>query len=205
MKDASASEPRVVEVGWAGAALEGGDSGDQFALARFDGGALVAVVDGLGHGPEAAEAARLAVQVLERSPSDPLDALFERCHHALHQTRGAAMTVAALDAGRGAVTWAGVGNVDAVLVRAGAPSREGIGLRGGIVGYHLPSLHAAVLPIARGDTLVLATDGIRGGFAEGVFARDPPQHIADSVFTTYQRGTDDALVVVARYVGGAGR
>jgi hypothetical protein len=56
--------------------------------------------------------------------------------------------------------------------------------------------------IAKGDTLVLATDGIRHGFRAEVDAREP-QAIADAMLAKYSKGSDDACVVIARYIGGS--
>jgi serine/threonine protein phosphatase PrpC len=76
--------------------------------------------------------------------------------------------------------------------------------RGGIVGSELPRPNLQVLPVAPGDTLIFATDGIRDGFAEGLPSDATPQQQADHILGGYGKGTDDALVLVARYRGGAG-
>src|SRR5438874_9809995 len=73
-----------------------------------------------------------------------------------------------------------------------------------IFGSELPRLHPVVLPIAPGDTLIFATDGIREGFAEGLPPEAAPQQLADQILARHGKGTDDALVLVARYLGGAG-
>jgi len=75
-------------------------------------------------------------------------------------------------------------------------------LRGGVVGVHLPALAAAIVPIMRGDTLILATDGVRSDFLHEILPyRDPPQAVADRILARFGRITDDALVLVARYLG----
>jgi phosphoserine phosphatase RsbX len=74
-------------------------------------------------------------------------------------------------------------------------------LRGGIVGYQLPPLRTRALSISQGDTLIMATDGIRSGFTAGVNLRDSPQTIAESILALHTKGSDDSLVVVARYLG----
>ncbi len=79
-------------------------SGDLHVVAPFPGGVLVAVVDGLGHGPDAAEAARIAVAVLQDAAGQPATSLVERCHAALRRTRGVVLSVASLDAGSGIMT-----------------------------------------------------------------------------------------------------
>jgi len=62
-------------------------------------------------------------------------------------------------------------------------------------------VQAAVIPVNAGDTLVLATDGIASGFLSDVSSRDEPQRLADHILDRYGKGTDDALVLVARYLG----
>jgi hypothetical protein len=57
-------------------------------------GGLVAVVDGLGHGAEAANAAKVAVRALERGGDRPLAQLFRDCHQSLIGTRGAVISAA---------------------------------------------------------------------------------------------------------------
>ena len=205
MTSAERHERLAVDWASAGAALEGEiESGDLHVVAGFDGGVLVGVIDGLGHGPEAAEAAREAARILEELAGEPLSTLVEQCHQALRNTRGAVMTLASFDERASTMTWMGVGNVEAILLRSGrpdAPAREGVALRGGVVGYHLPTLRESSLPVSPGDTLVLATDGIRSGFIAGLAGQGTPQEIADAILAGYARGSDDALVVVARYVG----
>ncbi len=103
------------------------------------------------------------------------------------------------------MTWLGVGNVEGVLLSAGGEAglaRESVLLRGGVVGYRLPPLRPAVLTIRPGDTLILATDGIRGGFVSQLTSGEPPQQMADGILARHGKGTDDALVLVARYLGG---
>jgi phosphoserine phosphatase RsbX len=179
-------------------------SGDGYLVEPLPDGALIAVVDGLGHGAAAGAAAAIAVATLRRHAHEPVVSLLEHCHESLVRARGAAMTVARVDGRDGTMTWLGVGNVEGVLVRAdagGGPVRESLLLRRGVVGASLPPLHAFVIPLRRGDMLILATDGLRSGFAEGVGPDDRPQRVADRILARHGSGTDDALVLVARYAG----
>lgn len=180
------------------------ESGDLHLVAPVKDGVLLAVVDGLGHGEDAATAAKLAVKTLERFAAEPPLSLLQRCHAALKGTRGVVMSLAHVDAARSAMTWLGVGNVEGVLHHANwaqRSARASLVTRGGIVGSELPAVQAGVLPVGAGDTLVFATDGIRSGFTDDVSARDDPQHLADQILARYGKGTDDALVLVARYLG----
>jgi len=177
-------------------------SGDLHLVQAFEGGVLIAVVDGVGHGESATAAAQAAVAILRARPQESVIWLMKRCHEALTQTRGVVMTLVSLNAIDHTIAWLGVGNVEGRLLRtepdASHPSECTL-LRGGLVGLHLPALHASVLPVAPGDLLVLATDGIRAGFDRSVDIRKTPESIADTVLQQHFKGTDDGLVLVARY------
>jgi phosphoserine phosphatase RsbX len=165
---------------------------------------VVAVIDGLGHGPEAAHAARRAADVVESYPDERPEVVLRQCHEALRSTRGAAMTIASIDAGADEMTWLGVGNVQAAVLHRRQPDagREWVPLRGGVVGYLLPSLRPRTVRLQRDDVLVLATDGVRPVFGDWPGPGEAPQEMADRILADQSRGTDDALVVVARYRGG---
>ena len=193
----------IIEWGWAGSALEA-QSGDLHVVVPFSGGALVALIDGLGHGPEAADAAIAAASLLEAYASDPVLTLIQRCHAGLRKTRGAVMSIASFNSRDSSMSWTGVGNVDGILVRLSArPEQrdEAIAVRGGVVGYQLPPLQAKTLPVSPGDTLIMATDGIRSGFAARLAIEHDPQEIAESILARFGKGSDDAHVVVTRYLG----
>jgi phosphoserine phosphatase RsbX len=179
-------------------------SGDRHLVKPFPDGVLVAVVDGLGHGPEAAAAAALAVRTLESYAEQPVISLVERCHKTLRGTRGAVMSLASYSARESTMAWVGVGNVEGVLLRRPGTlrvGRESLLLRGGLVGTQVPTLTAAVIPVKWGDILILASDGIRREFAGDVIVTDPPQKIADRILAEHGKTTDDALVLVSRYLG----
>ena len=200
------SERPIIEWASAGAPLEGPESGDLHVVAPFPNGVLVAVIDGLGHGPGAAEAARVAASILRAEAALPVRDLIERCHEGLRPTRGAVMSLASLDARSSTVEWCGVGNVEGVLLRATATSAkasEAIGTRGGVVGFRLPPLHVSTVPISPRDVLVMVTDGIRGGFTDSLDLEREPQALVDTVFARYAKGSDDSLVLAARYLGRA--
>lgn len=183
------------------------ESGDLYLVEPFEGGVLVAVVDGLGHGNDAAKAARVAVEILRTHASEQVDELVRRCHEALRSTRGVAMSLASFSLADRTMSWLGVGNVEGVLLRAGPgghPPRERLLLRGGVVGYQLPRPRPSVLRVHPADTLVLVTDGVGARFADSLHGSGHPQQIADGILSEHAKGTDDALVLVARYEGSAG-
>jgi negative regulator of sigma-B (phosphoserine phosphatase) len=181
-------------------------SGDLEVVASFAGGVLLAVIDGLGHGREAAAAARLAADVLEaHAGAAPVD-LVSLCHDALRGTRGAALLIVSLSAGARSATWVGIGNVEGWRCRwdaAGKLQREALISFPGVVGYQLPRLRGRSADIARGDKLVLATDGVRPEFIGEIAEQGEPAHIATTILERYGRSNDDALVLAAQYRGDA--
>ena len=177
-------------------------SGDAFLVRETASGPLVAVVDGLGHGADAADAAERALTCLRdiTAPS-PIGSLTS-CHQALRGSRGAAVTLAALDLELGRVTWAGVGNVEAAVLRPGqagrAPTRWSVPMRGGVVGDRLPVLRESAAPLQPDDVLVLATDGLVPAFLDAADPSVPVAELARRLHRDFARGDDDALVLVAR-------
>jgi negative regulator of sigma-B (phosphoserine phosphatase) len=179
-------------------------SGDLHLVKPCDHGVLVAVIDGIGHGSEAAAAARAAAEILGHYIRETIISLIKRCHGALAQTRGVVLTIAKLNPVENTMTWLGVGNVEGRLLRADTGAshpRESVLLRGGLVGCQLPELAASVIPVAAGDLLILATDGIHAAFEDGIDFTGTPRQIADSILGRHFKGNDDALVLVARYLG----
>ena len=195
---------QVIEWGVASLTMPGEtQSGDRHLVQPYTNGVLVAVVDGLGHGEQAAAAADLAVTILSKHAHESVITLCKRCHDGLRNTRGVVMSLASFNELDGTLTWIGIGNVEGlVLSGEGSPrSRdEYLFLRGGVVGSQLPSLSASFMPVMQGDTLIFVTDGIRSGFAKGLSTSDPPQLTADRILADYGKGSDDALVLVARYL-----
>lgn len=180
------------------------ESGDHSLIKEFDGGALVAAVDGCGHGHDAAAAAKCAISVLAAQPDASVISLLNRCHERLKGSRGVVMSLASFDAREHTLTWIGVGNVEGVLVRHSPrpeDEREMLLLRAGVVGYSLPPLRATVVPVECGDTLIFATDGIDSDFVLHPPAQMAPRLLAAHISREYAKNTDDSLVVVARYIG----
>ena len=179
-----------------------GESGDQHLVCCNEGGILIAAIDGIGHGAEAANAAKSAITVLRNGIGKPIISLVMTCHEKLRATRGVVLSIASVDVRHGMMTWLGVGNVHGALVRADKKlTQETLLLRGGVVGDHLPQLQAAVLPVGQGDLLVFATDGIRTGFTGTLSALENPQRAADRILKVFGNGSDDALVLALRITG----
>ena len=195
----------MVEWGVAGRQIQGEAlSGDLHLAKELENGMLFAVADGLGHGEPAAYAAKLALNTVEQHSGEPLVQILELCSQRLRETRGVVMSMALLDGLQDSIEWLGVGNVEGLLVRCavdGKPAHESLLLSQGVVGIHLPPLHSAAVKVSPGDTLVLATDGIRPGFEDRMVLFDNPDRTAQGILSRDGLETDDALVLVATYQG----
>lgn len=195
----------MVEYGVASFLLRGqGESGDRHLVCCNQTGVLIAAIDGIGHGEEAANAAKAAASILKAGADEPIIFLVEHCHEKLRTTRGVVLSLASIDISHGLMTWLAVGNVQGVLMRVDSKkgnAQETLLLRGGVVGSQLPPLQATVLPIARGDTVYFVTDGIRSDFAQSLTTLENPQRAARRILEQFQNGNDDALVLVTRLTG----
>jgi negative regulator of sigma-B (phosphoserine phosphatase) len=193
--------PRALDRGIAGVAHEGETrSGDLAVFVPTAAGGLACVIDGLGHGPEAADAAETCAQVVRAHAEAPAQELLQACHEALLQTRGVVMTAAWFDLERAQLSWAGVGNVDARLVHSGPELREEVALVfGGVLGYRMPRVRPATMALERGDLLVMITDGIDAAISPALSGGGAAQALASRILDTHGKRNDDALAVVIRY------
>jgi len=179
-------------------------SGDRAVIKELDDGVLVAVIDGLGHGPAAAFAAERAAQTIEDNAGQDLAAMMQLCHSELTGERGAVISLVKLGNDH-TLTWLGVGNVSIKLLRGQLNSLlrtiERPVLKAGLVGHgRLPRLQVASIPVRNNDLLFLATDGIELGYADTIDISAGSLEIAGQIISNFVKHTDDALVFVGRYV-----
>jgi anti-sigma regulatory factor (Ser/Thr protein kinase) len=160
---------------------------------------LVVVVDGLGHGPEAAVAASTAIRVIQERGDTMPGALLQAVHNALRPTRGAAISIARVDRRTRMVTLAGVGNVAASICDT-TQTRQ-MATLGGIAGHQIASMREFEYPWPEQGYLVMHSDGISGRWRTdaypGVMTGDPAL-LAAVLFRDFGRGRDDTTVVVVR-------
>jgi serine phosphatase RsbU (regulator of sigma subunit) len=178
------------------------ESGDRYWAGVVSNGMVFAVIDGLGHGPAAAAAAGIAIATLDQHIGDPVTQLLHHCHKALRGSRGVTMSLAAFNTDDAKLTWIGVGNVEcALLHRDAGLSYDKLLLRNGVVGVRSPDLRAEELPVRPGDILTMATDGVTAERALSISMQGRLEAVADGILADGGKGTDDALVLVARYRG----
>src|SRR5215217_3837734 len=156
----------------------------------------IALVDGLGHGPQAATAALAALAALADEPAlDPVDAV-HCCHDALKGTRGAALLVVSIDVSRDQLIVAGAGNVEARLCQDGGIKH--IMTDRGIVGSVLPRVRPVEMALAPGWLLLMHTDGIKRRFDMQSLLKETldGDGLAQAIVKEWARATDDATVLV---------
>lgn len=211
MGSETSSEQQAAFLEWAiaGRPMPGEDrSGDVATVQTSHSRCVLAVIDGLGHGVEAAAAAEVAAAVIQRNRGEPLIPLFLLAHEQLAESRGVAATVAIVDGDSGRLDWAGVGNVNGVVLRADTTARPrtlGVFLHRGVLGYIMPDLHIPEpVQLTDGDLVVLATDGIRGDVTGALHPELPVDRLAENILNDQATTDDDALVLVARFRSVAG-
>jgi serine phosphatase RsbU (regulator of sigma subunit) len=173
-------------------------SGDAWQVDWHGSVCRIALVDGLGHGPQAATAAMAAVAALANEPAlNPVEAV-HCCHDALKGGRGAALLIVSIDVSRGQLIGAGAGNVEARLCQDGGVRH--LMTDRGIVGSVLPRLRPVEMALAPDWLLLMHTDGIKSRFdAQSQLEAAPDgDGLAQAILTGWARATDDATVLVAQ-------
>lgn len=175
--------------------------GDECAWWQNKKETTLCVVDGLGKGKEAEEAAKAAVDYVARHVSDGLPKLFEGCNWALRRTRGVAMGIAIIDDEAGTLTYAGIGNTRAMIV---GERTIRLSSNPGIVGGGYRKLTPETVPLMPGHLVIMATDGIKERFEHAFLASysgEQPQDVkklAKRILQEGRRKTDDAAVLAFR-------
>lgn len=173
--------------------------GDDWAFAGEGGGPTLFVVDGSGHGPQAARAAKIATGIFAAHAGEDCVALVERLHRALAPTRGAALAVARIDTGAGVIRFVGVGNVAGALV-SGADTRQMVS-HNGTAGHVAPRIREFTYPFGDTPGVILHSDGLSNRWRLADYpglATCHPSLIAAVLFRDFRRGRDDAAIAVMR-------
>jgi serine/threonine protein phosphatase PrpC len=174
--------------------------GDAFAIVPCGRTTLVALADGLGHGPEAARAAQTFCSHAESAAHAPLAEIFASADRAVSGTRGVAAALLRLEPA-GHFEFAGVGNVVArVLGRAQA---QPLSVAGTIGRRTARRARCERFPVQPGDVLVMHTDGIAGHWDLEARHAATPELLAQEILDLHGRSHDDATCLVVRFDGEA--
>jgi anti-sigma regulatory factor (Ser/Thr protein kinase) len=173
--------------------------GDGWSCEALADKSLCLVADGLGHGAQAAAAARGAIDVVTEHRDKTPTEIIERAHEALRSTRGAALGVAQIDYARNLIRFCGVGNIGAVIV-AGGGARNLVSLNG-TAGLEVRKITEFDYPWSSQSTLIMHSDGLMSRWNLQLYpglAQRHPSLIAAMLYRDYNRGRDDVTVLVVK-------
>lgn len=173
--------------------------GDAWAAEQSRTRLVALVVDGLGHGAEAALAAATAVRAFRQSHEEPVEDIAGQIHLALRGTRGAAIALAEITPAAGQIRFCGIGNISARLL--GSERHKNLISQYGIAGYQARQIRAYEDQWTDGAMLVMHSDGLSQSWDfddhRGILSHHP-QMAASTVMRDAPRATDDALVLALR-------
>lgn len=176
--------------------------------------ALLAVVDGVGHGSAAAQATKAILECVCRTPLEGLAALVRRCHHKALTTRGATVALALLDRSSSTLRYIGIGDTRALLgerqldvgaVQTRSTRDEKVAFRElrnhrGLVGHNLPdALDVSTHNFSPGDRLFVCSDGVCRDVEGALTVEDlssGAEAITEKVLSGWVSDQDDATVIV---------
>jgi anti-sigma regulatory factor (Ser/Thr protein kinase) len=176
------------------------ECGDGWRVA--DDGQTVAmlVVDGLGHGPLAATAARSAAQAFEEGPIEEPVSVMQSLDRRLFGSRGAVGACARLRAPEGKLHYAGVGNISGIIIE---PHRSrGMVSLNGTLGLQSPRGRQFDYEYSEDSVVVMHSDGLSARWHLADYPGLCSKHaavIAGVLFRDHARKRDDATVLVARH------
>jgi len=157
---------------------------------------LVAVVDGLGHGPGAAEASEAFVEFVRGNPRKPLENLMAEGSSHISSTRGAAAAIVRLDFAHNSLGFCGVGNVHFHSLSSASIHPVCVP---GIVGHRVRKIIPYEFELPEQGTFVLCSDGISSRIHLEEFPEHAPQALADAILAQHGKSHDDATCVAVAY------
>ena len=174
-------------------------SGDAVVIRPLEQGLFVAIVDVLGHGPEAHELTHVIDAYLARYGSADVSGLMKRLHQHLKGTRGAAVGLCAIDATTGRIDYAGIGNT---TMRRFGKTETRLVSQDGVLGQNMRTPLPQTLQLDPGDLIVLYTDGVSDRFTADDYPgvlRHAPKEVASNIVQRFGKNHDDAACIAIRY------
>lgn len=173
--------------------------GDGWMFHRDGDRLAVLLVDGLGHGWGASDAAQEAIATFRKEAEKSPAVILGAVHDALRKTRGAVAAVAEIRLDKGTLTYAGVGNISAVLLNDGS-SRSLVSYNG-TLGATISRIQEFNFEWKARSVLVMHSDGVQTRWDlnayPGLLSRHPAV-IAGALLRDFRRQRDDATVVVIK-------
>lgn len=167
-------------------------NGDAVLVRHGDDAIMLAVVDGLGHGPSAAEAARTAIAAFEAQPFEAsVLSMMQSAHDALRGTRGVAATLCVIR--KRMVEACAVGNVQLSCTNADIP----LVLSAGVLGQRVPRYRVCQGQLLKSARIALFTDGVSTRASLQEVRGIAPDAACRLLFDRHRRKEDDATILIA--------
>ncbi|HEY6491396.1 MAG TPA: SpoIIE family protein phosphatase [Terracidiphilus sp.] len=161
--------------------------------------ALVMLVDGLGHGLGAAEAAQEAIATFQTQVKLAPGQILQDVHDALRKTRGAVAAIVEIRPQEQTLLYAGVGNICCSMLSNSAS--QSFVSHNGTLGLRISKIQEFRSEWPADGVLVLHSDGLQSkwdlGSYAGLLARHPAI-IGGVLLRDFRRQRDDASVVVVK-------
>jgi anti-sigma regulatory factor (Ser/Thr protein kinase) len=173
--------------------------GDSWSYESLAERCIFVLVDGLGHGVGAADAAERAVTSVQEHKTKSPAAIMEHAHDALRGTRGAALALAVVDFREQVLRYCAVGNISARIINADAP-RHLVSLNG-IVGHAVHKISEFTYSWSSDSVLIMHSDGLMSRWDLGAYPgllNRHPSLIAGILYRDFSRGRDDVTVIAAK-------
>ncbi len=198
--DRPAEAPSLFDFGAACVPYPGEEvCGDTWAVHQEINRVLILLVDGLGHGIGAAEAADKAAQTFKRNTRLPPLMMMAAIDSVLHDTRGAVAAVAEIDLQAQMLRFVGVGNLSAAVYDL--DQTYNLMSHNGTVGYEMGRVQEFTYPFLPGALLIMHSDGCTSQLSPRPYPGlqiHQPALIAGVLYRDFERGRDDATVLVLK-------
>jgi negative regulator of sigma-B (phosphoserine phosphatase) len=174
-------------------------SGDTVVIRPLERGLFVAIIDVLGHGPEAHALTHVIERFLEDHATAEVSSVLANLHSRLKGTRGAAAGLCAVDSLAGTLDYAGIGNTR--MRRFGASETRFVS-RDGVLGQNMRTPLVQSLPLEPGDLILLYTDGVSDRFTAAEYPgvrRHAPEEVVRNVLDRFGKDHDDSACIAIRY------
>jgi negative regulator of sigma-B (phosphoserine phosphatase) len=174
-------------------------SGDAVVIRPLEHGLFVAIIDVLGHGPEAHELTLVIDAFLDRQATADVSGLMARLHQRLKGTRGAAIGLCAVDSEAGSVDYVGIGNTS---MRRFGKSETRLVSHDGVLGQNMRTPLLQSLELAPDDLLVLYTDGVSDRFTTDEYPgilHHAPKEVVRIILDRFGKNHDDSACIAIRW------
>jgi anti-sigma regulatory factor (Ser/Thr protein kinase) len=174
--------------------------GDAWAVTAGHARNTILIVDGLGHGLHAFDAANEALRAFWEHSRERPESILNALHGALQKTRGVVAGIAEINWDTRELRWAGAGNITGTLVPVEGKA-SGLVSHIGTVGHNVTRFQGFTHPWPDDGLVILHSDGLSSGWELESYpglTRKDPSLIAGVLYRDFASRRDDVAVLVGR-------